>query len=217
MTMGELALLYNGERLLQGGGPARLHVVPMTGWKRTMWLDQTGLPWRKPSPNLLTLQSLTAYIGTCLLEALNVSEGRGSPAPFEMIGAPWLDHVEAARLLNALALPGVRFDTVTFTPTQQPFHSRPPELAGQSLKGIQLRVTDRDAFQPYRAGIALVWAVHRLHADRLVWNDAVLDRLVATPRLKAMITAGKTPAEIYTSWEREVAEFRELRARYLIY
>jgi uncharacterized protein YbbC (DUF1343 family) len=217
MTMGELALLYNGERMLQGGKPVRLHVVPMTGWKRAMWLDETGMPWRKPSPNLLTLNSLLAYVGTCLFEALNVSEGRGSPAPFEMIGAPWLNHVEAARLLNDLALPGVRFDTVTFTPAQQPFHSRPPELASQRLNGIQLRVTDRNAFQPYRAGVALVWAVHKLHADKLEWNDAVLDRLVATPRLKAMITAGRTPAEIYAAWAGEVAEFRAVRAKYLLY
>jgi len=182
-----------------------------------MWLDETGLPWRKPSPNLVTLQSLTAYVGTCLFEALNVSEGRGSPAPFEMIGAPWLDHVEAARLLNGLRLPGVRFDTVTFTPTQQMFHSRPPELAGQRLNGLQLRVTDRNAFQPYRAGVALVWAVHRLHADRLTWNDAVLDRLVATPRLKAMITAGRTPAEIFASWDQEVEAFLRVRGKYLLY
>jgi uncharacterized protein YbbC (DUF1343 family) len=217
MTMAELARFYNGERLLQGGMTATLHVVPMTGWRRAMWLDETGTPWRKPSPNLLTLNSLLAYVGTCLFEAINVSEGRGSSAPFEMIGAPWLDHVRAAAMLNGLGLAGVRFDTVTFTPVQQPFHSRPPELAGERLNGIAIRVTDRGAFQPYRAGVALLWAVHRLHADRLVWNDAALDRLTATPRLKAMIIAGRTPEEIFASWRAEVAAFVVRRGKYLLY
>jgi uncharacterized protein YbbC (DUF1343 family) len=217
MTMGELAQFYNGERLLRGGRAVALHVVPMLGWQRDMWYDETGLPWRKPSPNLLTLQSLLAYVGTCLFEAVNVSEGRGSATPFEVIGAPWLDHARAAELLNALGLPGVRFDTLTFTPVQQPFHGRPPELAGERLNGIGVRVTDRDAFRPYRAGVALLWVVQRLHPDRLVWNDDVLERLTATPRLKAMLLAGRTPPEIFAAWQGEVASFEKRRVPYLLY
>lgn len=217
LTMGELARFYNGERLLQSGRTVTLHVVPMLGWRRDMWYDETGLPWRKPSPNLLTAESLLAYVGTCLFEALNVSEGRGSETPFEVIGAPWLDHARAVSLLNGLALPGVRFDTLTFTPIQQPFHGRPPELAGERLAGIRLRVTDRNLFQPYRAGVALVWAVHRLHAERLVWNDEVLDRLTATPRLKQMILAGRTPKEIFASWQTEVDTFTKRSAPYRLY
>ncbi|MDQ8153875.1 MAG: DUF1343 domain-containing protein [Gemmatimonadota bacterium] len=217
MTMAELAQFYNGERLLQGGKPVTLHIVPMTGWTRTMWLDDTGLPWRKPSPNLLTPNSLLAYIGTCLFEAVNVSEGRGSDAPFETLGAPWLDNQRAVQMLNALALPGVRFDTITFTPTQRAFHSRPPELAGERLAGIAVRILDRQTFQPYRVGVAALWAVQQLHGDRLVWNDAVLERLTATPRLKTMLRAGRTPAEIYASWEGEVRSFVAAREKYLLY
>jgi len=217
MTMAELAQFYNGERALQGGRFVTLHVVPMLGWRRGMWYDETGLPWRKPSPNLLSLQSLLAYVGTCLFEAINVSEGRGSETPFEVIGAPWLDHVRAAALLNGLGLSGVRFDTVTFTPVQQPFHGRPPELAGERLAGIAVRVTDRDAFRPYRAGVALLWVVQRLHGDRLVWNDAVLERLTATPRLKGMLLEGRTPAEIFAAWDGEVAAFERNSAKYRLY
>lgn len=217
MTIGELAQFYNGERLLQGGRVATLHVVPMRGWRRDMWYDQTGLPWRKPSPNLLTLQSLLAYVGTCLFEAVNVSEGRGSDAPFEHIGATWLDNVRAVGMLNGLGLTGVRFDTITFTPVQQPFHSRPPELAGERLNGIAMRVTDRNAFRPYRAGVALLWVVHRLHPGQLVWNDAVLQRLTATPRLKMMLLAGRAPSEIFAAWQGEVASFEKRRAPYLLY
>ena len=217
MTMGELARFYNGEKLLRGGVTARLHVVPMMGWKRRMWFDETGLRWRQPSPNLLTLHSVLAYAGTCLFEAVNLSEGRGTDHPFEYVGAPWLDHRRASALLNALALPGVVFEPVEFTPEQKPYHGRLPELAGERVRGIHLRVTDRDVFHPYRAGIAMLWAVHQLHPDRMVWNDAVLDRLTATPRLKEMILAGKRPDEIVASWRAEVEAFERRRAPYLLY
>ena len=217
MTMGELARFYNGERLLRGGRQVALTVVPMVGWTRARWYDETGLAWRKPSPNLLTLSSLLAYVGTCLFEAINVSEGRGTDAPFEQIGAPWLEHARAVALLRDLGLPGVTFDTVTFTPVQQPYHGRPPELAGERLRGVRLRVTDRDRFAPYLTGVALLWAVHTLHADQLVWNDAVLDRLAATPRVKLLLQAGRTPREIAAAWTDEVAAFRARRAPYLLY
>jgi uncharacterized protein YbbC (DUF1343 family) len=217
MTMGELARLYNGERLLRGARAVALEVVPMQGWTRDLWYDETGLPWRKPSPNLLTAESLLAYVGTCLFEAVNVSEGRGTDHPFEMIGAPWLEAERALALLRGLALPGVRFEAVTFVPEQKPYHGRPPELAGETLRGIRLHVTDRDAFEPYRTGVSLLWAVHTLHRERLVWNDAVLDRLVATPRLKTMLQAGRTPAEIVDAWRGELAAFSAVRAKYLLY
>ena len=217
MTVGELAMLYNGERLLRGGRTVTLDVVPMAGWTRGMWYDETGLAWRKPSPNLLTLSSLLAYVGTCLFEAVNVSEGRGTDHPFEQVGAAWLDHTRAVAMLQSLQLPGVRFEAVEFTPVQQPFHGRAPELAGERLRGVRLHVTDRDTFEPYRTGVALLWAVHTLHADRLVWNDAALDRLTATPRLKAMLLAGKSPSEISAAWRDEVETFRATRARYLMY
>ncbi len=217
MTMGELARFYAGERLLRGGVVPTLHIVPMRGWTRDTWYDETGLSWRKPSPNLITLESVLTYVGTCLFEALNVSEGRGTDHPFEWVGAPWLDNVRAATMLNELGLRGVIFDTVTFVPEQKPWLGRLPEMDGERVRGVQLRITNRDAFEPYRAGIAMVWAIHALHADRLVWNDAVLDRLVATPRLKAMITSGKRPEEIFASWEAEVAGFKGRRAPYLLY
>lgn len=217
MTVGELARLYNGERMLRGRRTVRLDVVPMRGWTRDMWYDQTGLEWRKPSPNLLTLESLLAYVGTCLFEAVNVSEGRGTDHPFQLLGAPWLDNTRAIALLRDVQLRGVDFDAVEFTPEQKPYHGRPPELTGERLRGIRVRITDRDAFEPYKTGVALLWAVHALHRDRLVWNDATLDRLVATPRLKSMLQQGRTPADIFASWEPELAAFRAVSAKYLLY
>jgi uncharacterized protein YbbC (DUF1343 family) len=217
LTMGELARMYNGERMLRGGKPATLHVVPMVGWTRAMWYDETGLPWRKPSPNLLTLNSLLAYVGTCLFESVNVSEGRGTDYPFETIGAPWLDNAAMVKLLAGIGLRGVAFDTITFTPVQKPYHGRPPELAGEKLNGVRMRITDRNAFEPYRVGVAMLWAVHRLHPEKLVWNDAVLDRLAATTRLKSMIVGGKQPQEIFAAWRGEVETFRTRATPYLLY
>ena len=217
LTMGELARMYNGERMLRGGRTAKLHVVPMVGWNRSMWYDETGLPWRKPSPNLLTLNSLLAYVGTCLFESVNVSEGRGTDNPFETIGAPWLDNAGMIKLLEGVGLRGVAFEPVTFTPEQKPYHGRPPELVGERLNGVRLRITDRNAFEPYRVGVAMLWAVHRLHPDRLVWNDAVLDRLAATTRLKAMIVGGRQPAEIFAAWGAEVEAFRARSEAYKLY
>ena len=217
MTPGELARFYNGERRLRGGRMAELHVVPMRGWTRDQWFDQTGQSWRKPSPNLVTFSSLIAYAGTCLFEAVNVSAGRGSDAPFELIGAPWLSHERAVALLNDLKLPGVRFAADTFTPVQQAFHARPPMYAGDLARGIRVHVTDRSTVQPYRVGVAMLWAVHALHRDQLVWNEATLDRLAATPRLKQMLEAGRTPAEIFSAWEKELKHFRAISAPYHLY
>ena len=217
MTPGELARFYNGERRLRGGRMAELHVVPMRGWTRDQWFDQTGQSWRKPSPNLVTFSSLIAYAGTCLFEAVNVSAGRGSDAPFELIGAPWLSHERAVVLLNDLKLPGVRFAADTFTPVQQAFHARPPLYAGDLARGIRVHVTDRSTVQPYRVGVAMLWAVHALHRDQLVWNEATLDRLAATPRLKQMLEAGRTPAEIFAAWETELKQFRAISAPYHLY
>jgi uncharacterized protein YbbC (DUF1343 family) len=217
MTPGELARFYNGERLLRGGRPATLHVVPLRGWRRDLWWDQTGVPWHKPSPNLLTFASLVAYAGTCLFEAVNLSAGRGSDRPFELIGAPWLAADRAAAMLNGLALPGVRFAADSFTPRQQAFHARPPLYAGETLSALRLEVTDRTRVQPYRVGVAMLWAVHALHRDRLVWNDATLDRLAATPRLKQMLEAGRTPAELFAAWEGELAAFRARSDPYRLY
>ena len=217
LTMGELALLYNGERMLRGGQTADLHVVEMTGWKRAMWFDETGLEWRKPSPNLPTLRSVTAYAGTCLFEGLNLSEGRGTEKPFEYIGAPWLENEAAVALLNGLGLDGVRFEPVAFTPTRAPFHGRDPYMAGENVRGIYLNVTDRDRFHPYRAGIAMLWAVQKLHGEKLEWNEPVMARLTATPRVLDMIRGGSHPREVFAAWEDELQTFRQTSRKYWLY
>jgi uncharacterized protein YbbC (DUF1343 family) len=217
MTMGEIAQLYNGERMLRGGGQASLHVVEMLGWRRSMWLDETGLPWSRPSPNLPTLSSVIAYAGTCLFEGLNLSEGRGTERPFEYIGAIWLDNESVAGLLNELELPGVSFEAIRFSPRREAFHGSDPYLTGEDVRGVAVNVYDRDRFQPYRTGIAMVWAVNRLHSDKLEWNERTMLRLTSTRRVMEMLRAGEPPDVIAAAWQDDVNAFRETRASYLLY
>ncbi len=217
MTMGELARLYNGENMLRGGMKAKLHVIEMAGWERSMWFDQTGLNWRKPSPNLPTFESLLAYTGTCLFEGLNISEGRGTEKPFQYIGAPWIDHDQVVALLNNLDLKGIVFETVTFTPKKMSFHSSDPYLTGEVCNGVFVRIMDRDLFESYKAGIAMVWAINKLHPDKLEWDEKTMNRLVATTRLENMIRAGAHPLEIFESWDQELTEFKEMSRKYLLY
>ncbi len=217
MTMGELARLYIGEKMLRGGNTPKLHVVPMNGWRRDMWFDETGLPWSKPSPNLLTLDAVIAYEGTCLFEGFNVSEGRGTEKPFQYIGAPWLDHLRVIQLVDSLGFEGVDFEAIEFVPQQMSFLGRPPELNGAHCRGVYIRINDRDVCSPYQVAIALIWAINRLHPDQLVWNEQVLHRLTGTNRLIDMIKAGNTPSDIYQSWAAELASFKQTREQYLLY
>lgn len=217
MTMGELARLYNGENMLRGGKQAKLHVVEMLGWERPMWFDQTGLEWIKPSPNLPSLESLITYTGTCLFEGLNISAGRGTEKPFQYIGAPWIDHIQAVSLLNNLDLKGVKFDTVTFIPKKMSFHSRDPYLAGKVCNGIFVRIVDRDLFESYKTGIAMVWVIHKLHPEIMEWDENTMNRLIATSRLQNMIYEEAHPSQIFASWEEELNKFKEIREKYLLY
>jgi uncharacterized protein YbbC (DUF1343 family) len=217
MTMGELARLYNEEGLLRSGKKVELTVVEMIGWKRNMWFDQTGLDWSKPSPNLYSLESVLAYLGNCIFEAYNVSEGRGTDKPFEYIGAPWVDNTKVVELLEDQNLAGVTFEPIEFVPTKLPHLSRDPELAGQLSKGVYVKVTDRNTFESYKSGVALLWAIHSLHSDSLVLREQTLVRLTGTDRLISLIQNGYTPAQIYASWDAELQVFKALRSKYLIY
>ena len=135
----------------------------MEGWKRSMWFDQTGLPWVLPSPNMPTLETATVYAGMCLLEATNISEGRGTSRPFELFGAPWIRGEEFAAGLNALALPGVYFREAYFLPT---FH----KYAGETCAGAQLHITDRDRFFPFRTGVEIIRYTQASYAAKFEWK-----------------------------------------------
>src|SRR5439155_789403 len=161
MTLGELARMYNAEQRIG----ADLTVVPVEGWRRDMWWDETGLPWVNPSPNIRRLEAAIHYPGTVFFEATNVSEGRGTDLPFEQIGAPWLRNTEVVAAMNAMNLPGIRFEAVEF-PTAETARKYP----GQVLKGVRLTLTDRASYRPLATSLLMIDVIRRL--DRLGPGDS---------------------------------------------
>ncbi len=204
MTVGELARLFNEERRIG----CDLRIVEMRGWRRAMWLDATGLLWVNPSPNMRSLTEATLYPGIGLLETTNLSVGRGTDTPFEVIGAPWLDGQRLAAHLNERKLPGVRFLPVRFTPQASVFR-------GEECGGINIIITDRAGFQPVRVGIEIALALSQLYADHWKTDDYL--RLLANADTLARVKRGEAPDEITRSWQPKLEEFRRARLRALIY
>ncbi|HEX3159864.1 MAG TPA: DUF1343 domain-containing protein [Gemmatimonadaceae bacterium] len=215
MTVGELARLFNAEY----GLGAELYVIPAAGWRRTTWYDQTGMPWVAPSPNIKRLEAAIHYPGTVFFEGTNLSEGRGSEFAFEQTGAPWLRADSVVAVMNAMRLPGVRFEAVRFTPV-----ATAVKFPGKELPGVRLVVTDRAVYQPVRASLLLIDAIRRLHPGdfqftgqskqnpRIYW----LDRLAGTDKVRLAMEAGTLPA-LLAGWDADEAGFRALRQPYLLY
>jgi uncharacterized protein YbbC (DUF1343 family) len=217
MTIGELARLFNAEFLpREFGRRANLDVVAMTGWHRADTYERTGLPWILPSPNMPTVDTATVYPGTGMIEGTNLSEGRGTTRPFELIGAPWVDH-RLADALNAQALPGVTFREAYFTPTFSKY-------AGVACGGVQLHVTDRRSFDALRTTVALLVMLRRLYPQDFQWRYDTgdprpywIDKLTGSTRLRTQVDAGAGVDDIVGAWQGELSAFRAVRARYLIY
>ncbi|MEU3527426.1 DUF1343 domain-containing protein [Streptomyces sp. NPDC038707] len=206
MTVAELAGLFNGEFL---GTPVELETVHMSGWKRSAFYDASGLPWVPPSPNMPTPDTALVYSGTCLFEGTNLSEGRGTTRPFELLGAEGVDGRWAAAV-NGLGLPGVRFREAYFAPTFSKFQ-------GKTVGGVQVHVTDRAAFDPVRTGIALLVTARKVW-DGFAWrSDHWIDKLTGSGRVRTMIDAGADTDEVTGAWQEELAAFRRVRKGYLLY
>jgi uncharacterized protein YbbC (DUF1343 family) len=215
MTIGELARLFNEHF----GIGAALDVVPMEGWRRDMYFDQTGLPWIMPSPNIPTLDSAIVFPGAVLVEGTVVSEGRGTTRPFELIGAPWIDGDRLADAMNRRDLPGVRFRSVFFEPTFQ-------KHAKLTCGGCQIHVIDRAAFQPVATGVALLEEFRRQDPARFGWKPPpyeyeherlAIDLLYGSDDLRRGLEAGDSAERIAAAWSDQVATFLPIRQRYLLY
>jgi len=209
LTMGEMARYFNAE--LRIG--AQLHVAPAAGWRRSMWFDETGLPWVRPSPNLPTLASATVYPALVAFEATNLSVGRGTTDAFQRIGAPWLPADRAIALLEARRLPGVRFERSDFTPQG----ATDGKYSGRMLAGIRIVVTDRDRFSPGRTSAALLWAIHRVAPDSLVVRGPAFDERFGRPAMREALMRGEDPDAVVARDSAAVSAWWRAVARYTLY
>lgn len=207
MTMGELAR-FGAARL---GLSASLLVVPVAGWDRDQWFDETGLPWVRPSPNMPDVESATHYPGIVVFEGTNLSVGRGTPMAFQAVGAPWLDAVRVRALLGEV--PGVSVTDTVITPLA-PTDGKYP---GERLPALKFAVTDRGGYDPTLLGAKLLAAIRTVHRDRLSFNAPTFDRLAGGDRWRLAVLAGQLGEETWRSWQAEVAEFKRLREAYLLY
>lgn len=215
MTAGELALMFNREF----GIGCELEVVRMEGWHRAMWFEDTRLPWVMPSPNMPAVDTATVFPGSVMIEGTNISEGRGTTRPFEVIGAPYIDPNQLVAQLIGENLPGVVFRPLHFQPT---FH----KFAGETCGGIQIHVTDRDRFKPVITGVAIISSTRRLYPNEFAWNqppyEYVYDKLPfdvinGSSRLREQIERGIRITDIEESWRAGLEEFGRRRSPYLLY
>ncbi len=213
LTIGECALLFNDAFGLH----ADLTVVPLQGWERIMWQDETQQPWISPSPNMTSLTTATLYPGTCLIEGTNLSEGRGTTRPFEVIGAPWVDGFDLAAHLNALHLPGVGFRPTWFTPTFS-------KHQGKQCQGVQVHILKRNRLQPVRVGLHILAALRRQYPDEFSWlppagesEHHFIDMLAGTDSLRRDLAAQRAPDDIWSEWNHQLEQFLPIRQQYLLY
>jgi len=204
MTFGELAKLFNGERNLN----AHLTVISMDGWMRGDWYDSTGLGWINPSPNLRSLTAATLYPGVALVEGTNVSVGRGTDTPFELLGAPWIKARELAQYLNARNISGVRFVPVSFTPSASNY-------SGQKCDGVNILLTDRNSLDAPELGVELASALRKLYSEQY-HMERMIELLVNQAAYDAIV-AGEDPRRIAADWQERLEKFQQMRQKYLIY
>lgn len=212
MTIGEIASLFSSEF----GIGADLMVIPLQGWRRSMWFDQTNLSWMPPSPNIPHPGTALVYPGTCLIEGTNISEGRGTSDPFRKIGAPWIDGMILASELRSAGLPGVELVPAEFTPSAS-------KHEGRKCGGVSIQVINRDEFESVLTGLKIIEVIHRLWPKEFAFREPGLDGrcyfdlLAGTDSIRLDIESGKTAEYISENWQDPIDKFRKQRERYLIY
>lgn len=215
MTIGEIALYFKDKFYPK----LDLTVIPLKGWRRTQWFDQTGLPWVMPSPNMPTLDTATVYPGMCLLEGTILSEGRGTTRPFEIFGAPFIEPEKLLRRLKDFKLKGLIFRPLYFTPTFNKF-------SGELCGGSQIHVIDREKFNPFKTAVAILLAIRELYPDNKLWRQPPyeyefeklpFDILAGSDRLRKDIERDKQLKDMENWWNEELLAFEKIRSRYLLY
>ncbi len=217
MTVGELARMWNEEGQLSGGRRVALEVVSMEGWERAMWFDETGLPWIPPSPNMKELSTAVVYPGFCFVEGTSISEGRGTPSPFKLLGAPWMRTERVLCELAAFSTPGVTFSAENFVPREIPGVATAPKYEGISCEGIRVTIEDRDHVEPVKLGIAFLAACKRAHPQETELRMRRFDILTGSSSVRKALESNAHPDEIIGAWQVSLAGFGEIRSHYLMY
>jgi uncharacterized protein YbbC (DUF1343 family) len=204
LTIGELATLFNAERKVG----ADVTVIKMSGWNRRDYYDMTLLNWVNPSPNMRSLTQAVLYPGIGLLETTNISVGRGTDTPFEIIGAPYIDGQKLAEQLNQAGLSGVRFVPVRFTPKTSKF-------ANEECSGVNIVITDRNSFRSVATGTEIAYQLRKLYTDAWKVDDYL--RLLVNRDVLAALKEGKTAGELMAKWQKGLADFKQMRQKYMLY
>ena len=204
MTLGEMAKMFNVEKKIG----CDLHVIRLQNWRRALWWDQTGLPWVNPSPNLRSAEAGILYPGLEILQAGGVSVGRGTPQPFQVLGAPWIHGEELSAVLNQRSIPGVRFEPEKFTPDSGMYK-------GELCEGVRISLTDRNALESVRMGLTIASALGKLYPGKFETQKII--ELVGNASTIDQLAMGDDPAAIVAGWKKSLDSFRRTRARYLIY
>ncbi len=209
LTIGELAQMIVGEKWIDSN--PILSVIQVEGWTRQLWFDETTLPWVLPSPNIPDLETAIVYPGMCLLEATNVSEGRGTFNPFIQFGAPWINSIELSQSLNKKHLPGVVFSPISFTPTTIPGMANNPKYENELCYGIQIHITDRNQYQSILVGISIISTIDELYPKDITFNEKWFAKLWGSDSWKDAIQNIDSETILYDT------NFDELRNKYILY
>jgi uncharacterized protein YbbC (DUF1343 family) len=209
MTVGEVARYVNGEYKIG----ADLKVIPAAGWRGNTWFDQTGLPWINPSPNIRSLEAALNYSGLVLSEATNLTVGRGTDAPFSYLGAPWLDAGALLRRLAQYELKGVTLDTMRFVPQGEGW----VPFKGENVRAVRIRITDREVYQPVWLALVLLSEIKRQHPNDFKIANEGFTQMLGSRWAREAFDKGEDPRVIWRRWEDELAAWRAVRAKYLLY
>ena len=217
MTIGELAILFNEEGYLPSSKKADLSIVQMINWKREYYFDDCNIPWTKPSPNMPDLETAILYPGLCLLEGVNISEGRGTFTPFKQIGAPYINSEQLSKRVNDLGYTSVLVSPIQFTPISIDTMSKFPKYEGIECFGIKLTLTDRNNFNALQFGIELIFELKNMYPNDFQFRRDWLDKLYGSEKLKNYLQDDYAPSKIFSDWDEDLKIFKNVRSKYLLY
>ncbi|MBN1155207.1 DUF1343 domain-containing protein [candidate division KSB1 bacterium] len=218
MTVGELALLFQGEGWYSASDSSDVRVIPLQNWDRRVPKEEFLNQWIKPSPNIPDLETAMVYPGMGLLEATNISEGRGTEHPFKYVGAPWLNNTMVYEEMMSHDLQGIEMDTITFTPVDIPGAAVDPKYEGERCFGLRFSVSDYDRCESVTLATYLIYAIKKLHPEEFKWtSEGRIDRMAGTDMFRESMDAGIDAGEIVNMWKNDLVEFEKLRKKYLLY